>query len=279
MEQDDRMVDRRHAQQMVDRHDDPQAWISAYFAAVTGQSGSPVLLEWTGKHTGLVKWNGTVLAEARFVNGDTDSTEGPGFPMRLTVEVQGSAFTYAVAFDDDLAALDWALLGLGEEGEVDSDIFLASLRKGWEKRADHSRLWRGEGVFPMLQHYAEDLVSLPESTLKLWTDPPYTVRLSYKDNYVRMSTSEHDTVIVEFKGLSVTLECPVWVQGLNSWIDDFYRRLRTENLWLVKTKFLGIPIHQDFLFDQDLPALPVVGLITKSSELFLPAVHKERCSP
>lgn len=28
---------------MVDRHDDPQAWISAYFAAVTGQSGSPVL--------------------------------------------------------------------------------------------------------------------------------------------------------------------------------------------------------------------------------------------
>ncbi|GAB12925.1 hypothetical protein ARGLB_029_00010 [Arthrobacter globiformis NBRC 12137] len=264
---------------MVDRHDDPQGWISAYFVAATGQSGSPVRLGWTDKHTGLVKWNGTVLAEARLVPGDTDSTEGPGFPMRLTLEVQESAFTYAIAFDDDLAALDWALLGLGEEGEVDSDIFLASLRKGWEKRTDHSRLWRGDGVFPMLQNHAESLASLPESRLTFWTDPPYEVRLSYQDNFVRMSTAEHDTVNVEFKGLSVLLECPVWVHGLNSWVDDFYRRLRTEDLWLVRTKFLGIPVRKDFLFDEDVPAMHTWGLATKSSELFLPAVNKERSSP
>ncbi|MFC9351518.1 hypothetical protein [Arthrobacter sp. NPDC057013] len=219
------------------------------------------------------------MAETRFVNGDTDSTEGPGFPMRLTVEVEGSAFTYAVAFDDDLAALDWALLGLGEEEEVDVDILRASLRKGWEKRTDHSRLWRGDGVFPMLQNYAESVASLPESRLTFRADPPYEVRLSYQDNFVRMSTSEHDTVNVEFMGLPVLLECPVWVRGLNSWVDDFFRRLRTEDLWLVRTMLLGIPVRKDFLFEEDLPALRTWGLVTKSSQLFLPAVHKERSNP
>lgn len=258
---------------MVDRHDDPQAWISAYFEAVTAHSGSPVFLDWTDKHMGLVKWNGKVLAEARFVNGDTDSTEGPGFPMRLSIEVQGSTFGYAMAFDDDLAALDWALHGLGGEEGLDSDMLLGCLREGWEKRTDHSRLWRGDGVFPMLQNYAESLASLPESRLTLWTDPPHEVRLSYQDNYVRMSASDHDTVNVGFRGLSVLLECPVWVRGLNSWVDDFYRRLRTEDLLLVKTKILGIPVRKDFLFEEDLPAMRTLGLVTKSSKLFLPAAH------
>lgn len=94
-----------------------------------------------------------------------------------------------------------------------------------------------------------------------------------------MSPCEHDTVIVEFRGLSVVLECPVWVHGLNSWIDDFYWRLPTEDLWVVRTKILGIPVRRDFLFDEDLPAIKTSGLVTKSSELFLPAVLKRRSTP
>lgn len=263
---------------MVDRNDDPQAWISAYLEAITGQSGSPVLLEWTDKHTGLIRWGARVLADVHFRDGDTDSTEGPGYPMQLSIEVLGSTFTYAVALDDDLAALDWALHALGEKRELSSDVLLACLIKGWEKRNDHSHLWRGGNIFPMLQQYAESLVSLPDSRLKLWTDPPYTVELSYREKYVRMSPCEHDTVIIWFRGLSVTLECPVWVHGLNSWIDDFYRRLRTEDLWLVRTKVLGIPVRQDFLFEEDLPT-QAGGLVTKSSEIFLPAGLKGRFAP
>lgn len=264
---------------MVDRYDDPQGWISAYFAAITGQSGLPVLLEWTNKHSALVKWGADVLANAQLVNGDTDSTEGPGFPMRLSINVQESTFTYAIALDDDLAALDWGLHDLGQQRELNSGALLTSLRNGWDKRSDHSHLWRGNAIYSMLEKHAKSLTSLPGSRLTLWTDPPYTVQLSYRDNYVRMSPCELDTVTVEFKGLSVLLECPVWVHGLNSWTDDFYRRLRTEDLWAVRTKILGIPFRRDFLFEGDLPAINTRGLVAKTSELFLPAVLKKRSTP
>lgn len=195
--------------------------------------------------------------------------------MRLIVEVLGSTFAYEVAFDDDLAALDWALHDLAAKRQLDSQAVLTSLTKGWNKRNDHSHLWRGGGVFPMLQRYAESLTSMPGSRLTLWMDPPFTVRLSFDARYVEMSIAEHDTVIVRFSDSSVSLECPIWVHGLNSWIDDFYRRLRTEDLWLVRTRLLGVTVRKDFHFDEDLHAPGAGGVITKSWDLVLPAALKD----
>lgn len=264
---------------MVDRHDDPRAWISAYFSAVTAHSGSPLLLKWSDKRTGSLIWGGAVRANAYFKNGDTDSTEGPGDPMRLSIDVLSSTFSYAVAFDDELAALDWALRDLAAQREPSHEALLASLRTGWEQRHDHSHLWRGDKIFPMLQQYAEDLTSLPANKLTLQTDPPCTVQLSYRDNHVFMAPAEHDTVTVWYEGQAGLYEYPVWVRGLNSWIDDFYRRLRTEDYWLVRTEFLGIPIHRGFLFDNDAPPGKTGGPFTKHRTIFLPATLKTRSTP
>ncbi|MBP2215113.1 hypothetical protein H4V95_000304 [Arthrobacter sp. CAN_C5] len=107
--------------------------------------------------------------------------------MRLSINVVGSTFSYALAFDDELAALDWALHDLAAQQEPSHEALLKSLRAGWEQRHDHSHLWRGERIFPVLQQYAEELVSLPANKLTLETDPPYTVQLSYRDNHVFMS--------------------------------------------------------------------------------------------
>lgn len=256
---------------MVDRHDDPRAWISAYVSAATAHSGSPLLLKWSDKHTGSLVWGGAVRARAYFEDGGTDSTEGPGNPMRLSIEVLGSTFSYAVALDDELAALDWALRDLEARSEPSGEALLASLRTGWERRQDHSHLWRGDKIFPMLQQYAEDLISLPANKLTLRTDPPYTVQLSYRDNHIFMSPAEHDTVIVWHEGQPDSYEYPVWVPGLKSGIDDFYRRLRTEDYLLVRTQFLGIPIHRGFIFDNDAPPNRTRGPVTKRRTLFLPA--------
>lgn len=259
---------------MVSRDDDPRAWIAAYFTLVTSPRDSPVLVEWTDAHTGRITSGPAVLGSVRFTDGGTDSTQGPGQPMQVSLDVLKSTFTYALAVDDDLAALDWALRDLRGKTDLSSDVLLASLRTGQVKCHDHSRLWRGNGLFPLLQYLAWNLTSLPGNALSLWIDPPYTVRLSHGENHLCINTSEHDTVIVTYTGLSTSFEWPVWMQGLDSWVDDFFRRLRTEDLWRVRTRFLGIPVRQDFLFDQELSSVVSRGIITRSAQLFLPAPLK-----
>lgn len=261
---------------VVSRDDDPKLWIADYFAALTVRCDPPVRMVWNDKSTGNITWDGTVLGAVRFKNGGTDSTQGPGDPMQLHVDVPESTFTYAVAVDDELAALDWALHDLGRKTDLNSDTLLDSLRTGWAKRHDHSRLWRGDNLFPVLQHLAWNVTSLPGSALSLWIDPPYTVELSYGENHVSISPAEHDTVTVDFTGMSVLFEYPLWVHGLNSWVEEFFRRLPTENLWRVRTRLLGIPVRQDFVFDRDLPIRATRGIVTKSAELFLPAALKSQ---
>jgi hypothetical protein len=100
------------------------------------------------------------VALARLVNGDTDSTEGPGMSLRLEFRVGPEYFGFPVAEDDGLAALDWTLHRLSHQDEPGKPAFLECLRYGEGKSADSSHLWRGR-VFDMLNLYASNLVSEP----------------------------------------------------------------------------------------------------------------------
>lgn len=251
---------------------DSRAWLAQFFASSTSDAPHQIDLRWDSKDSGKVLWGGKSVASARIINGGTDSTEGPGESLRLFIDTGEASFGFAVAHDDGLAALDWTLHCLAARREPGHPALLECLKYGQERKADHSHLWRGR-VFEMLELYASELVSIPGCSLKLSSDAGDAVSLTYQQNYVRLSPAEHDTAVVEYKGQTELFEFPVWVHGLESWADSFFTRLRSESLFLLRTKFLGLPLRRQYLFERDLPTLPAGWLLQQSSEVFLPAAQ------